>query len=202
MPEEKPKWEKFADVPQMNYIMRGVTKKAHELMAKIPTYAVQCLKCHQLHLFSELLSGCPNCSGTKYGFGGQPAQFTIVCRTCKAEVLETVKCTCGCVNPLTEATMRWQKSGGCFVATAACGSPLAAEVIILADFRDAFLCRNVAGRAFIWCYYAVSPRLAAIIAKHDFLRYVTLCLVVRPAAWLVQSMGMHGNRSGKLKIGH
>jgi hypothetical protein len=202
MPEEKPEWEKFADVPLMNYIMRGVTKKAHELMVKIPTYAAQCLKCHQLHLFSELLIGCPNCSGTRYGFGGQPAQFTVICRTCKQEVLQTVKCPCGCVNPLTEATMRRQKSGGCFVATAACGSPVAAEVIILTHFRDAYLSRNMAGRAFVWCYYAVSPTIAAIIAKHDFLRRTALRLVIRPAVWLVQPMCTHSSRSGKLKIGH
>lgn len=48
----------------------------------------------------------------------------------------------------------------CFVATAAYGSPLAAEVETLRWFRDAVLRRRAAGRAFISVYEMIGPPLA------------------------------------------
>jgi hypothetical protein len=59
---------------------------------------------------------------------------------------------------------------GCFVATAAFGSPLAAEVSALRAARDRVLAHSVPGRAFVMVYYRVSPALAAIIAGSPLLR--------------------------------
>jgi hypothetical protein len=50
--------------------------------------------------------------------------------------------------------------GGCFVATAAFGSPMAAQVDILRQFRDRYLLTNVWGREFVAWYYQNGPAAA------------------------------------------
>ena len=58
----------------------------------------------------------------------------------------------------------------CFVATAAYGTPLAAEISALRRFRDRHLANNVAGRAFVSAYGEIGPKLANIIRENDGLR--------------------------------
>jgi hypothetical protein len=50
--------------------------------------------------------------------------------------------------------------GGCFIATAAFGSPMEEQVKILRDFRDRFLLTNSVGKVFVDIYYACSPFIA------------------------------------------
>jgi uncharacterized repeat protein (TIGR01451 family) len=61
--------------------------------------------------------------------------------------------------------------GGCFIATAAYGSPLEPHVQALRQFRDRYLARTAPGRAFIQFYYRHSPSLAAVVAAHPTLRF-------------------------------
>jgi hypothetical protein len=60
--------------------------------------------------------------------------------------------------------------GGCFIATAAFGSPLAAQVVLLRDFRDQFLMASSSGRNLVQAYYHYSPPLARFISKYPPLK--------------------------------
>jgi hypothetical protein len=80
-----------------------------------------------------------------------------------------------------------KSSGGCFVATAACGDPLAPDVILLSAFRDDVLLHNQVGRAFVRLYYTLSPPVAAVIARSETLRRAAMTCVVRPSVHFVES---------------
>ena len=54
-------------------------------------------------------------------------------------------------------------SSGCFIATAAFGSPMAGQVEILRQFRDSYLLTHNLGRQFVAWYYRNGPAAAAYI---------------------------------------
>lgn len=60
--------------------------------------------------------------------------------------------------------------GGCFIATAAYGTPLAEEVGVLRGVRDAYMLNNAFGTAFVDTYYRVSPPLADVVGESVVLR--------------------------------
>jgi hypothetical protein len=66
---------------------------------------------------------------------------------------------------------------GCFIATAAYGSALDPHVDALRGFRDAYLQQSELGRAFVRFYYRHSPPIAAVIARHEWLRTGTRAMV-------------------------
>ncbi|MGA9175988.1 MAG: CFI-box-CTERM domain-containing protein, partial [Desulfobacterales bacterium] len=83
-------------------------------------------------------------------------------------------------------------SGGCFIATAAYGSPLTSHIKVLSKFRDHFLLTNGIGQRFVRFYYTYSPPVADFIEKHDSLR-VMVRLGLIPfvgASWLVLKTGL------------
>jgi hypothetical protein len=59
---------------------------------------------------------------------------------------------------------------GCFIATAAYGTPMAEEIQILREFRDEYLLTNPLGQAFVDFYYRVSPPIAEFIIEHPGLK--------------------------------
>jgi beta-glucanase (GH16 family) len=72
--------------------------------------------------------------------------------------------------------------GGCFIATAAFGSPLAREVAPLRDFRATFLLSSRPGRALAAAYAALSPPIADWLRAHAGARLVTRA-ALRPVVW-------------------
>lgn len=75
--------------------------------------------------------------------------------------------------------------GGCVIATAAYGSPLAEEVQILRDFRNRYLLANAPGRLLVATYYRLSPPLARWIAAHDLVR-TAVRAPLGPTVWWAQ----------------
>ncbi len=60
--------------------------------------------------------------------------------------------------------------GGCFIATAAYGSSLAPQVILLRTFRDRHLMTTSIGHAFVRWYYRTSPPVAEWVRQTPTLR--------------------------------
>jgi hypothetical protein len=59
---------------------------------------------------------------------------------------------------------------GCFIATAAYGTPMAEEIQILRKFRDEYLLTNPLGQALVGLYYMVSPPMAEFITENPTLK--------------------------------
>jgi uncharacterized repeat protein (TIGR01451 family) len=75
---------------------------------------------------------------------------------------------------------------GCFIATAAYGSPLAEKLDTFREFRDAVLLKTAVGAALVDLYYTVSPPIADQVAAHPALAGLVR-VVLTPIAWSVES---------------
>jgi hypothetical protein len=126
---------------------------------------------------SNFSGGIPADMAPPPGPGGQPQQAQLT--GLKAETLYYVGVralnACGQPSPgaFTNAVTLKQKFvvlHGCFVATAAWGSPMQDEVARLRRFRDGVLLRSPLGRLAVASYYALSPPLAGAIASDERLR--------------------------------
>lgn len=71
---------------------------------------------------------------------------------------------------LTTDTIQFTTVSPCFVATAAYGSPLAADIGILRRFRDRYMLSNAPGRALVSAYYEHGPKAAAWIRENPTMR--------------------------------
>ena len=74
-------------------------------------------------------------------------------------------------------------SSGCFITTAAYGTPMAKEIEVLRDFRDEYLLTNPVGKALVDFYYKVSPPIAEFINEHPSLKPMV-------RAWLLPAVAM------------
>ena len=73
----------------------------------------------------------------------------------------------------------------CFIATAAYGSPLAQEVVLLQDFRDRYLAPYALGEQFIQAYYRLSPPIARQISTNKALKLLAKALLF-PVIFLIK----------------
>ena len=78
---------------------------------------------------------------------------------------------------------------GCFIATAAYGTPTAEQIDVLREFRDVVLLKSTLGSQFVALYYRLSPPIADFIAGNEILRTLVRELLVDPIVWLVEATG-------------
>jgi uncharacterized repeat protein (TIGR02543 family) len=93
-------------------------------------------------------------------------------------------------NVVVTATFQIVSTGtGCFIATAAYGSPAAGQIDGLREFRDGVLLESTAGSQFVDLYYKLSPPAADFISGNGFLRTLVRELLVDPVVWMVGAVG-------------
>ena len=76
---------------------------------------------------------------------------------------------------------------GCFIATAAYGTPTAQQIGVLREFRDVVLLKSTSGTLFVALYYRLSPPVADFIAGNEVVRTLVRELLVSPIVWLVKA---------------
>jgi len=95
----------------------------------------------------------------------------------------------------TQDTAKHDESkSGCFIATAVYGTPYAPEVIVLKEFRDNWLLGFPLGRAFVSCYYQISPPVAHQIAKNKYLKKITKSVLIIPLLKIANYLKRMGNK--------
>ena len=85
-------------------------------------------------------------------------------------------------NKLRDYSLFEQKKKGCFIATAAYGTPMAEEINVLRFWRDHTLTKSALGNSCIQAYYSMSPPIANFIAKYRPLRAVVR-MAISPVVW-------------------
>ena len=85
-------------------------------------------------------------------------------------------------------------AAGCFIATAAYGTPTAEQIDVLRAFRDQVLMESSLGSQFVSLYYDFSPPLAEFISEHSLLRALVRELVIEPIVSLAEiTQGIWGD---------
>jgi len=120
--------------------------------------------------YAKLISGLS--TGTKYNF--------------KAQLKYDSSMIEGAARQFTTDTL---PSIGCFIATAAYGTPTAEEINVLREFRDVVLLESTVGSQLVDLYYRFSPPIADFIAGNELLRTVVRELLVDPIVWMVEATG-------------
>jgi polyhydroxybutyrate depolymerase len=77
--------------------------------------------------------------------------------------------------------------GGCFIATAAYGTPTAKQLDVLRAFRDEVLLKSTVGSRLVDLYYRTSPPIANFISEHNVVRTLVRELLVDPIVRVLEA---------------
>jgi hypothetical protein len=127
--------------------------------------------------YTEVLSGLV--SQTQYQF---KAQLRYNSTVIEGDVYQFTTAA-GSTTSLTDMLAYF----GCFVATAAYGTPNAEQIDVLREFRDAVLLKNTPGSLLVGLYYRLSPPVADFIAANEVARTLVRDLLVDPIVWLAEA---------------
>lgn len=150
--------------------------------------ALGCTRCNS----ATAMEKCKNCGNSSYQLGLAPHDVLgIFCTSCR-KGFTSWQCSCGCSNPISERTIFVKKSW-CFIATATFEDQDAPEVSSLRAFRDEVLLLSTAGKLFVYCYYALSPHVATIIAKSPKLKALSKTLLTKLVSYLPKHYHNHSD---------
>lgn len=76
---------------------------------------------------------------------------------------------------------------GCFIATAAYGTPTEEDIDTLRDFRDTRLKGNALGDTFVDMYYEYGPSAAEYVSERDGLRYYVREFQIKPIVAVLEN---------------
>lgn len=142
----------------------------------------------------DLVSNCPECGSSDVWRG----------KIRKGVIFTLIKCAdCGTVwaidDPWPSKSVqhrRWKqldhedevkrKEDSCFIATAAYGTPQAAEIDQLRDFRDEFLLQTRSGQWFVSLYYSYSPPVADWVSQKESRKRATRAIIIRPSLFVAK----------------
>ncbi|KAH3768093.1 protein mono-ADP-ribosyltransferase PARP4 [Pelomyxa schiedti] len=82
-----------------------------------------------------------------------------------------------------------RKKAGCFIATAAFGTPMDTRINVLRCFRDTTLHSHWLGRSFTALYYTLSPPVATWLTKHPLACALTRTAFLVPVVLLLEHCG-------------
>jgi len=109
----------------------------------------------------------------EYGDDGKTVGFTVG----GVQASQTAAWAEGEINSNFDLTISELPNGSwfpfplpCFIATAAYGTDTTEEINLLREFRDVVLLPSKPGTGFVSLYYEVSPPIAEVICRHEFLR--------------------------------
>jgi subtilisin family serine protease len=99
--------------------------------------------------------------------------------------------TLAALEVINQAVADGSGSSGCFIGTAAYGSPVQPYVKILREFRNRILLNNSIGKTLVNFYYKYSPPMADCISRHDSLRAMVriFLLPVVGMSWMALKFG-------------
>jgi hypothetical protein len=96
---------------------------------------------------------------------------------CRIRLTARAKSSTGAYTQIDTEEIVIQASGqvgtGCFIATAAYGTPMSEDIEVLSRFRDDVLLENKMGRVFVDWYYETSPYIADFIEDKPALKALT-----------------------------
>ncbi|MDO9529792.1 MAG: CFI-box-CTERM domain-containing protein, partial [Syntrophales bacterium] len=132
-------------------------------------------------IFNQSYRCCANCGYQNIIPAGEI--YLCKCPNCltklNANALGRTQCTpCGHIFDLKEKK-------GCFIATAAYGTPLSEDVLLLRKLRDDWLINKCWGRIFVQVYYQISPFFADFIKQRPLYQSFVRKLL-RPLIWFLK----------------
>lgn len=132
---------------------------------------------------------CAKCGGSGRYVPQYKSWYCDVCKEylrVKETHVESLRQSVPTAPPQPIIIQTQQPKSGCFIATAAFGTPMATEIDALRQFRDEKLVRNLVGRRLTEMYYRLSPPVAGIIARSEKMR-VLVRLNLKPIVYALSA---------------